>query len=55
MLVTSLVGQRPLQAVRLLQKERKEREINEQFLQQKDKIIEKAKELEAQRAATQDE
>lgn len=45
-------SQRPLQAVRLLEKERNEREINEAFTQRKDAIIESAKELEATRAET---
>ena len=44
-----------MQAVRLLKKERKEREINEEFLQQKDKIIEKAKQLEKLRADTKED
>lgn len=48
-------SQRPLQAVRLLEKERNEREINEAFTQRKDAIIESAKELEATRAATKAE
>ena len=42
-------SQRPLQAVRLLQKEREERTIDEQFTQQKEDIIAKAKELDEQK------
>ena len=38
-------SQRPLQAVRLLQKEREEREIDDRFTSQKEEIIAKAKEL----------
>jgi len=38
-------SQRPLQAVRLLQKEREEREIDDKFMGQKDEIIAKAKQL----------
>ena len=38
-------SQRPLQAVRMLQKEREEREIDERFTQQKEDIIAKAKDL----------
>ena len=38
-------SQRPLQAVRLLQKEREEREIDDKFTAQKEDIIQKAKEL----------
>ena len=38
-------SQRPLQAVRLLQKEREEREIDDRFTTQKEEIIAKAKEL----------
>ena len=38
-------SQRPLQAVRLLQKEREEREIDDRFTQQKEEIIAKAKDL----------
>ena len=38
-------SQRPLQAVRLLQKEREEREIDDKFTQQKEEIIAKAKDL----------
>ena len=38
-------SQRPLQAVRLLQKEREEREIDEKFTAQKEDIIQKAKQL----------
>jgi hypothetical protein len=42
-------SQRPLQAVRLLQKEREEREIDNRFTQQKDDIIQKAKELDEEK------
>lgn len=42
-------SQRPLQAVRLLQKEREERQIDERFTQQKEDIIAKAKELDDQK------
>ena len=38
-------SQRPLQAVRLLQKEREEREVDEKFTTQKEDIIQKAKTL----------
>ena len=38
-------SQRPLQAVRLLQKEREEREIDSKFTHQKEEIIAKAKDL----------
>ena len=38
-------SQRPLQAVRLLQKEREEREIDDRFTKQKEEIIAKAKDL----------
>jgi hypothetical protein len=38
-------SQRPLQAVRLLQKEREEREVDEKFTTQKEDIINKAKTL----------
>jgi hypothetical protein len=38
-------SQRPLQAVRLLQKEREEREVDEKFTTQKEDIILKAKTL----------
>ena len=38
-------SQRPLQAVRLLQKEREEREVDEKFTTQKEDIIIKAKTL----------
>lgn len=39
------LGQRPLQAVRLLQKEREERDTDENFTTQKEDIIAKAREL----------
>jgi hypothetical protein len=42
-------SQRPLQAVRLLQKEREEREIDNRFTQQKDDIIQKARELDEEK------
>lgn len=42
-------SQRPLQAVRLLQKERQEREIDERFTQQKEEIISKAKQLDEEK------
>jgi hypothetical protein len=38
-------SQRPLQAVRLLQKEREEREVDDKFTTQKEEIIQKAKQL----------
>ena len=38
-------SQRPLQAVRLLQKEREERETDESFISKKEDIIAKAREL----------
>ena len=38
-------SQRPLQAVRLLQKEREEREVDDKFTGQKEEIIQKAKQL----------
>ena len=38
-------SQRPLQAVRLLQKEREEREVDDKFTAQKEEIIQKAKQL----------
>jgi len=38
-------SQRPLQAVRLLQKEREERMVDEKFTSQKEEIIAKAKDL----------
>ena len=41
--------QRPLQAVRLLQKEREERETDAKFTNQKEGIIESAKELDKMR------
>jgi hypothetical protein len=41
-------SQRPLQAVRLLQKEREERLVDEKFTTQKDEIIAKAKELDSE-------
>jgi hypothetical protein len=41
-------SQRPLQAVRLLQKEREEREIDEKFTTQKEDIISKAKQLDVE-------
>jgi hypothetical protein len=47
-----VMSQRPLQAVRLLEKERMEREINDEFTQRKEKIIEKARELEEVRTKT---
>lgn len=43
------LGQRPLQAVRLLQKEREERDTDENFTTQKEDIIAKARELDKQR------
>ena len=43
------IGQRPLQAVRLLQKEREERDTDENFTTQKEDIIARAKDLDAQR------
>lgn len=42
-------SQRPLQAVRLLKKEREEREIDERFTQQKEDIISKAKQLDEEK------
>ena len=48
-------SQRPLQAVRLLQKEREERETDENFTTQKEDIISKARELDAQRQKYKDE
>ena len=42
-------SQRPLQAVRLLQKEREEREIDERFTSQKEDIISKAKQLDEEK------
>ena len=42
-------SQRPLQAVRLLQKEREEREIDEEFTSWKEKIIAQAKELDEEK------
>lgn len=42
-------SQRPLQAVRLLQKEREEREIDERFTSQKDDIISRAKQLDEEK------
>ena len=42
-------SQRPLQAVRLLQKEREERDTDENFTKQKEEIIARAKEVDAQR------
>ena len=42
-------SQRPLQAVRLLQKEREEREIDERFNHQKEEIIAKAKQLDEEK------
>ncbi len=42
-------SQRPLQAVRLLQKEREERETDESFMAKKEDIIAKARELDKQR------
>ena len=41
--------QRPLQAVRLLQKEREERETDAKFTNQKEEIIERARELDKMR------
>ena len=41
-------SQRPLQAVRLLQKEREERMVDEKFTQQKEDIIRQAKDLDKQ-------
>ena len=38
-------SQRPMQAVRLLQKEREERDIDDKFNKQKEDIISKAKQL----------
>ena len=43
-------SQQPLQSVRLLQKEREERETDENFQIQKDKVIQDAKELDVKRA-----
>ena len=48
-LIKSILGQRPLQAVRLLQKEREERDTDENFTTQKEDIIAKARELDKQR------
>ena len=48
-LIKSNLGQRPLQAVRLLQKEREERDTDENFTTQKEDIIAKARELDKQR------
>ena len=42
-------SQRPLQAVRLLQKEREEREIDNEFTQWKETIIAQAKELDEEK------
>lgn len=42
-------SQRPLQAVRLLQKEREEREIDERFTSQKEDIIARAKQLDEEK------
>lgn len=42
-------SQRPLQAVRLLQREREEREIDERFTKQKEEIIQKAKQLDEEK------
>ena len=41
--------QRPLQAVRLLQKEREERDTDENFTNQKEEIIELARKLDIER------
>ena len=41
------LGQRPLQAVRLLQKEREERDTDENFTTKKEEIITRARELDA--------
>jgi hypothetical protein len=40
-------SQRPLQAVRLLQKEREERETDDNFTRQKEEIIARAREVDA--------
>ena len=42
-------SQRPLQQVRLLQREREERNADEQFLRQKEEIIDKAQKLEKEK------
>ena len=42
-------SQRPLQAVRLLQKEREERDIDERFTNQKEDIIARAKQLDEEK------
>ena len=44
-----LLGQRPLQAVRLLQREREERETDEKFNSQKEQIIQDAQKLEIEK------
>jgi len=44
-----------LQAVRLLQKEREERDTDENFTSQKEEIIARARELDAQRQKYKDE
>ena len=46
---------RPLQAVRLLQKEREERDTDENFTSQKEDIIARARELEQQKKLYKEE
>lgn len=48
-------SQRPLQAVRLLQKEREERQTDESFMTQKEKILRDAKELDMKRQKYKEE
>jgi len=43
-------SQRPLQAVKLLEKEREEREADYKFIKQKEEIIEQAQSLESEKA-----
>ena len=54
-LFDQFLGQRPLQAVRLLQKEREERDTDENFTTQKEDIIARARDLDAQRTKYKEE
>ena len=55
LILSVFLGQRPLQAVRLLQKEREERDTDENFTTQKEDIIARARDLDAQRTKYKEE